>query len=96
MDASPEGGGEEVVSRLESSTLRALSDATGGIYLEAKGRVLPLEELYRRAIAAMEGRNLVDGKERVPRDRYQWPLLAALVLLVVEGALRDARARREA
>lgn len=95
-DESQEGRGEEVVSRLESSTLRALSDATGGIYLEARGRVLPLEELYRRAIAAMEGRNLVDGKERVPRDRYQWPLLAALIALVAEGALRDTRARRTA
>lgn len=93
VDEGEGGSGEEVVSKLESSTLRALSDATGGIYLEAKGRVLPLEELYRRAIATMEGRDLVDGKERVPRDRYQWPLLLALLALVIEGALRDTRMR---
>ena len=83
------------MSRLESSTLRALSDATGGIY-RPKGRVLPLEELYRRAIAAMEGRNLVDGKERVPRDRYQGTPSRRWSCSWSRAPLRDARARREA
>ncbi|MEM9800554.1 MAG: VWA domain-containing protein [Planctomycetota bacterium] len=91
----PEGdrGPTEVVSRLESESLRAIAETTGGVYLEAKGRVLPLEELYRRAIAPMEGRDVVDGKERVPRDRYQWPLIAALLFLLLEGAARDVRGR---
>ena len=56
-----------------------LGEYTGGIYIEAKGRVLPLEELYARAIAPMEGRDIVDGKERIPTDRYQWPLALAIL-----------------
>ena len=80
-----------MVSQLRSESLRAIADATGGIYLEAKGRVLPLEELYRRAISTMEGRDIVDGKERVPRDRFQWPLVLALLILMVEGAALDSR-----
>lgn len=89
VDPSADGGPSEVVSSLESSTLKDLATATGGIYLEAKGRVLPLEELYRRAIASMEGRDIVDGKERVPRDRFQWALALAFLLLVLEGSLRE-------
>ena len=99
VDPDAVAGRGEVVSQLRSESLQAIADATGGIYLEARGRVLPLEELYRRAIATMEGRDIVDGKERVPRDRYQWPLALALLLLLVEGAALDttrSRARREA
>lgn len=91
VDPDAEGGASEVVSQLRSESLRAIAEATGGVYLEARGRVLPLEELHRRAIAKMEGRDIVDGKERVPRDRYQWPLVVALVLLVMEGLGRGGR-----
>ncbi len=96
VDPDATTGGGEVVSQLRSESLRAIADATGGIYLEARGRVLPLEELHRRAIATMEGRDIVDGKERVPRDRYQWPLVLGLALLVLEGAALDARRGRAA
>lgn len=91
VDPDAEGGPAEVVSKLESSTLRALAEATEGVYLEAKGRVLPLEELYERAIAGMEGRDIVDGKERVPRDRYQWALALALLVLVLEASMRETK-----
>jgi Ca-activated chloride channel family protein len=91
VDPEADGGPQEVVSRLESSSLKAIASATGGIYLEAKGRVLPLEELYRRAIASMEGRDIVDGKERVPRDRFQWTLALAFLLLVLEGSWRETK-----
>jgi Ca-activated chloride channel family protein len=91
VDPDASAARAEVVSQLRSESLRAIADATGGIYLEAKGRVLPLEELYRRAISTMEGRDIVDGKERVPRDRFQWPLVLALLILMVEGAALDSR-----
>ena len=89
VDPEAPNGPSDVISELKEESLRAIANTTGGIYLEAKGRVLPLEELYRRAIAPMEGRDIVDGKERVPRDRYQWPLVLALVLLLLEGASRE-------
>lgn len=96
-DAARDASGRpaEVVSTLAPASLRRIAESTGGVYLEAKGRVLPLEELYRRAIAPMEGRDVVDGRERVPRDRYQWPLALGLLALLVEAALRDTRERPE-
>ncbi len=96
-DAAPSASGApaEVISTLAPVSLRRIAEETGGIYLAAKGRVLPLEELYRRAIAPMKGRDIVDGKERVPRDRYQWPLALAILALLVEGALRDTREIQE-
>jgi Ca-activated chloride channel family protein len=93
VDPEAPNGPSDVISELKEESLRAIAGTTGGIYLEAKGRVLPLEVLYRRAIAPMEGRDIVDGKERVPRDRYQWPLVLALVLLLLEGASRELLGR---
>ena len=84
----------EVISKLSPDSLRAIADASGGIYLQAKGRVLPLEELYRRAIVPMEGREVIDGKEKVPRDRFQWPLGLALLALLIEAGLTDRPRRR--
>lgn len=92
----PDSGGDrsEVVSKLAPDSLKAIADVSGGIYLQAKGRVLPLEELYERGIKPLEGRDIIDGKERVPMDRFQWPLGLALVLLLFEASLRDVRRPR--
>ncbi|MFT5732044.1 MAG: Ca-activated chloride channel family protein [Planctomycetota bacterium] len=92
----PDSGSDrsDVISKLGPVSLKAIADVSGGIYLQAKGRVLPLEELYKRGIATLEGRDIVDGKERVPQDRFQWPLGVALVLLLFEASLRDSRRTR--
>lgn len=101
----PDGGGgfivdpnsgsdrSEVISQLNPDSLQRIAEVSGGIYLQAKGRVLPLEELYERAVKPMEGRDIIDGKERVPQDRFQWPLGVALVLLLLEASLRDSSTR---
>ncbi|MEM8713388.1 MAG: VWA domain-containing protein, partial [Planctomycetota bacterium] len=86
----------DVISKLAPASLKAIADVSGGIYLEAKGRVLPLEELYERGIASLEGRDIIDGKERIPMDRFQWPLGLALVVLLVEASLRGSVRRRRA
>jgi Ca-activated chloride channel family protein len=83
--------GEDVVTKLEDSTLRQIAESTGGVYMRAHGSVLPLEQLYDRVISQEDGRDVVDGKERIPQDRYQWPLAFGLVALLAELALRERR-----
>ncbi|MBI1381906.1 MAG: VWA domain-containing protein [Planctomycetaceae bacterium] len=73
--------GSEVVTRLEPETLERLAQASGGEFLSTESSPTPLEELYRRRIANMEGRGFEGGIERLPLDRYQWPLAAAVLLL---------------
>ncbi|MHC4262095.1 MAG: vWA domain-containing protein [Planctomycetota bacterium] len=83
--------GQEVQTRLESETLRALAESTGGEYLSTESSATPLEALFTERILDLERRERSDGLERVPRDRYQWPLAVALVLALAEGALRERR-----
>lgn len=86
--------GQEVVSRLDEPSLRAIAEATGGDYLGADASPTPLEEIYEKRIARLEGREYGVRMERVPHDRFQWFLVAALVCMVVEGGLRERRGGR--
>ena len=86
--------GQVVKSRLGEETLKKIAVDTGGVYLHAAGADLGLAELYRDHVATMEKRELASTLERRYEHRYQIPLAAALVLLVVEAVLGDRRVER--
>jgi len=83
--------GKEVVSKMDGASLQAIAAETDGDYLPADASAVPLQELYEKRISKLEGRELLAGKERIPHDRYQWPLVLAAACLVGEAALRERR-----
>lgn len=91
MDAA----GHEVVSTLDGATLEAIAAATGGAYVSAR-TPLALERLYTRYVSRLEGRGYRQGKEKIPHDRYQWPLVLAVACMILETALREQRRQRPA
>jgi Ca-activated chloride channel family protein len=86
--------GREVVSVLDSSTLEEIAAAAGGAYLSAERSPTPLEELYDKRISRLETRELWAGKERIPHDRFQWPLSLALLCMLIETGLSERRGER--
>ncbi len=96
--------GEEVVSRMDAGSLRAIAGAAGGGFVDASDAESPLVRLY-------EERMLPGARERAWRgdgggqggeqnggqggrkDRFQWPLACALLLWVGEGCLGERRRR---
>ena len=89
--------GCEIVSlgnaALNGSTLEQIAEISGGAYLAATHSALPLEEIYDKRIALLEGRLLHEGKERIPQDRFQWPLVLAMGCMLFETLLRERRPR---
>lgn len=85
--------GKEVVTKMDGKDLQAIADETGGAYLAAESSPIPLEELYEKRISKLEGRELFAGKERIPHDRFQWPLVLAAACLIGEAGLRERRPR---
>lgn len=83
--------GREVISALDGSTLTEIAEVTGGAYQSAEQSAFPLEELYAKRISRLETRELWAGKERVPHDRFQWPLALALGCMLAEASLRERR-----
>ncbi|MDF1836359.1 MAG: VWA domain-containing protein [Planctomycetota bacterium] len=87
--------GLDVISKLHTETLDQISEVTGGMYIQAHGTVLPLEQLYKRGFSRLQGRQYEQGFERVESDRFQWPLLMALILLAMEACVGGRLRRRE-
>lgn len=83
--------GAEVVSAMDATGLRAMAETTGGEFIEAGARPMPLLELYRNRIVPMT-RKAFEGEERRERkNRYQLFLLAAFLLLMVESFLSERK-----
>jgi len=83
--------GKEVVTRLYEKTLREVAEKTGGAYIRAVSVPLPLEELLKKRIRPLKKRKYEEEKRRVPWNRYQWPLSAALLFLLLRLALPERR-----
>ncbi len=88
-----DSAGSEVVSRLEGGNLAELAEITGGAYLSAASSPVPLEEIYAGRISRLEGREMGQGIDRVPHDRYQWFLVLGLACMLLETGMREKRAR---
>lgn len=85
---------KEVVSRMDPDSLSRIASAAGGDFATFEMSPIPLEELYEKRIAQLEGRELEGGQERIPHDRYQWPLVVAAACMLLELGLRERRAVR--
>ncbi len=78
------GDGEEVVSVLDTEGLRAIARATGGEFVRADVMALPLVELKDKRMDPLVKRAYDAGEETVQKTRFQWVLLPAVVLLILE------------
>lgn len=86
--------GQEVLSRMDSESLAHVAQASEGDFATMEMSPIPLEELYEKRIAKLEGRELEGGQERIPHDRYQWPLVVAAACMLLELGLRERRSLR--
>lgn len=85
--------GNEVVSRMDPESLRALAAVTGGEFVRAEAMALPLNEIHQKRLLPMEKRSYEAGEEAGKQARYQWVLLPLLVLLLFEIAMAGGRHR---
>jgi len=86
--------GNIVLTRLNEEPLREIASATGGIYLQAGGGGVNVDAIYAQVEGA-EAQTLGTYQFREYEDRFQWPLLAAIVLVALQAVLGDVRRRDE-
>jgi Ca-activated chloride channel family protein len=79
-----DANGEVVESKLDESALRQIADLTGGAYVPLGQRGEGLETIYDRYIASLPKQNLEQKHERIPIERFEWPLAAAILFLIWE------------
>jgi len=83
--------GNEVVTALDPESLRRIAEATGGVFLDASTRRRPLVDLYEKRVVPMARKAFEDERRRERKNRFQWPLLIAFLLWILELGLTDRR-----
>lgn len=83
--------GNEIVSAMDSSSLRRIAETTGGDFVDAGARPMPLLKLYEKRILGKAGKSLDVRGSRERKNRFQWPLLAAFMLLVLKLCMTDRK-----
>lgn len=83
--------GQVIKSRLDEITLNKIALETGGLYTPAYGKKWGLEKIYRDSIAKIEETTYTTQRVKKYVNRYQVPLLIAIIVIVTEGFLMDRR-----
>lgn len=83
--------GNEVVSRLDNETLRAIAETTGGAYVPVGTANVNLGMLYRDHLSRIQAREMDESTRRRYIERFQYFLLPGLLLML--GAAFMSRGR---
>ena len=75
--------GQVIVSKLDEETLQKISLATGGKYFNASAGEMELDKIFDE-IGRMEKKELEGTLVTKYDDRYQWPLLLAVLIIIGE------------
>jgi Ca-activated chloride channel family protein len=82
--------GDVIVSKLDEETLQKVALATGGKYYNATPSEMELDRIFDE-ISKLEKKEQEGTLVTRYDDRFQWPLLLALVLLIVEFFLSERK-----
>ena len=83
--------GQPVKSRLDETMLQKIAEATGGRYEPLGQQAEGLETIYQEKLSLVPKQDLAERMQRVPIERFQWPLMLALILLMAEFAISDRK-----
>ena len=87
--------GSMVISKLDEAALQKLALATGGSYVRSVTGDLDLEQIYLKGIKeVLEARELKSESKIVGEERFQIPLLFALLFLLWESFVRETKTRK--
>jgi Ca-activated chloride channel homolog len=87
--------GQPVKSRLNETMLQKIAEATGGRYEPLGQQAEGLEAIYREKLSLVPKQDLAERLQRVPIERFQWPLMLALILLLAEFVISDRKRSRK-
>lgn len=80
-----------VNSRLDEARMTEIAEATGGFYTRLDDKAATL--IAADGIGKMEETDITANSSRRPIERYQWPLGAAIALLVLQALVGERRRR---
>lgn len=82
--------GDMVVSKLDEKMLQEIASATGGAYVRATKQSIGLKEIIDR-LRELDESDLATTRFEAYDEQYQYPLVLALLLLIIEWLILDRR-----
>lgn len=82
--------GQPVQSRLDAESLRQIAEISGGFYQPITNPDALLK-IYEEGLASIPGEERESRVREVPIERFQYPLAAAIVLLLLEPLINNRR-----
>jgi len=83
--------GQLIKSRLDETTLKQIAEVTGAFYNPLGQRGEGLETIYDRGLAPIPKQELTSKMNKVYIERFQWPIAAALIFLILEILIGDRK-----
>jgi Ca-activated chloride channel homolog len=84
-----------VKSKLDDKRLREIAEAAGGFYLHLENGPRTMRQIYEEGLAKMQAAEMDVRLSRRPIERYEWPLGAALIALVLSILVPERKRARE-
>jgi Ca-activated chloride channel family protein len=86
--------GNFVTSRLDDKTLTAIAEKSNGLYVPLGSGGEGLETIYQQKLALIPREELAERRHKLPIDRFEWPLAAALFFLILELLIGERKKAR--
>jgi len=86
-----DASGQFVKSRLDDKTLKEIAEATGGMYEPLGQQGQGLTTIYDEGLKPFTRHDLASRQHKVYIERFEWPLLAALLLFSLEPFIGTRR-----
>ena len=83
--------GQIVKSRLDEDRLRKIAETTGGFYVHLQNGPAEMQQIVHAGLGQMKEKEIDTRMSRRPIERYEWPLSAALVLLVASTLIGERK-----
>ncbi len=90
-----DASGKFVTSRLDEKTLIQIADKSGGIYAPLGSSGEGLERIYQQKLSLIPKEELAERRHKLPIERSEWPLAAALACFVLEFFIGERKNGRK-
>jgi Ca-activated chloride channel homolog len=81
--------GNVVKTTLDETTLKKIAEETGGLYVPLGRGAEGLNTIYQEKLRLVPKTEQEQRMERIPLERFEWPLGAAIALLLLEFFIVD-------
>ncbi len=89
-----DASGKPVSTSLDEQTLKKIAEVSQGLYTPLGSSGSGLDEVYQYCLAQLPAESRQESLQRIPIERFQWVLLIAIFILIIESLISTRQRMR--